>query len=177
MNTILAQITATLAWTILIVSYWKNKDNKLLYLHVISCIFFALNYIFLKAYTGLLVVVFEMIRDILYIKFNDDKKTYIYTLPIYTIIGIFSYNSFWSLFSIFASLNDGYALIYKEKKVVFLSIITYILWLIYDIYYINYANIIAESVLILSNIFILILPNKNLKNDNIITKINRNTIK
>ena len=60
-----------------------------------------------------------------------------------------------SLFSIFASLNDGYALIYKKRKVVFLGIITYLLWLIYDITYFSISNIIAESILIISNILIL----------------------
>ena len=156
LNFYLAQVTSLLAWFFLIFSYWKNKDNKILYLQLISCIFFVLNYLFLGAYTGLFVVFFEIIRDSLYIKLNDDKKTFLYTLPVYAIIGIFSYDGFWSLFSIFASLNDGYALIFKEEKVVFLGIITYILWLIYDIYYFSLPNIIAESILILSNIIILL---------------------
>lgn len=156
LNFYLAQVTSLLAWFFLIFSYWKNKDNKILYLQLISCIFFVLNYLFLGAYTGLFVVFFEIIRDSLYIKLNDDKKTFLYTLPVYALIGIFSYDGFWSLFSIFASLNDGYALIFKEEKVVFLGIITYILWLIYDIYYFSLPNIIAESILILSNIIILL---------------------
>ena len=160
LNFYLAQITAILAWIFLIISYWKNKDNKLLVLQVISCIFFILNYILLKAYTGLFVIAFEIIRDSLYIKLEDDKKTFIYSLPIYAIIGLFSYDGFWSLFSIFASLNDGYALIYKGKKVVFLGIITYVLWLIYDLYYLSYANVIAEAAVIISNITILIIGKK-----------------
>lgn len=160
LNFYLAQITAILAWIFLIISYWKNKDNKLLVLQVISCIFFILNYILLKAYTGLFVIIFEIIRDSLYIKLEDDKKTFIYSLPIYAMIGLFSYDGFWSLFSIFASLNDGYALIYKGKKVVFLGIITYVLWLIYDLYYVSYANVLAEAAVIISNITILILGKK-----------------
>jgi len=155
LNFYLGQITSLLAWFFLILSYWKNKDDKILYLQVISCIFFVLNYLFLGAYTGLFVVFFEIIRDYLYIKFSDDKKTFLYTLPIYAIIGIFSYDGFWSLFSIFASLNDGYALIYKGKKVVFLGIITYVLWLIYDIRYFSFPNVVAESILIISNVIIL----------------------
>ena len=155
LNFYLGQLTSLLACFFLIFSYWKNKDDKILYLQVISCIFFVLNYLFLGAYTGLFVVFFEIIRDYLYIKLEDDKKTFLFTLPIYVIIGIFSYDGFWSLFSIFASLNDGYALIYKGKKVVFLGILTYALWLIYDIRYFNIPNIVAESILIISNIIIL----------------------
>jgi len=155
LNFYLAQITSLLAWFFLIFSYWKNKDDKILYLQVISCIFFVLNYLFLGAYTGLFVVFFEIVRDYLYIRFNDDKKTFLFTLPVYALIGIFSYDGFWSLFSIFASLNDGYALIYKGKKVVFLGIVTYVLWLVYDIRYFSLPNVVAESALIISNLIIL----------------------
>ena len=67
-NFILAQVTSLLAWLFLIYSYWKNKDDKILWLQLISCIFFGLNYLFLGAYTGLFVVAFEIIRDYLYVK-------------------------------------------------------------------------------------------------------------
>lgn len=155
-NFFLGQLTSILAWIFLIISYWKNKDDKILYLQILSCIFFVLNYLFLGAYTGLFVVFFEIVRDYLYIKFDDDKKTFMYTLPIYALIGIFSYDGFWSLFSIFASLNDGYALIFKQKKVVFLGIVTYVLWLIYDIRYFSLPNVLLESILIVSNLIILL---------------------
>lgn len=161
LNFYLAQITSLFAWFFLIISYWKNKDNKILYLQLLSCIFFVLNYLFLEAYTGLFVVFFEIIRDYLYVKFEDDKKTFLYTLPVYAFIGIFSYDGFWSLFSILASLNDGYALIYKGKKVVSLGIITYVLWLIYDIRYFSLPNIIAESILIISNLIILLIKKES----------------
>ena len=39
LNFYLAQLSAILAWIFLIISYWKNKDEKLLYLQVIACIF------------------------------------------------------------------------------------------------------------------------------------------
>lgn len=165
-NFYFAQLTSLFAWFFLIISYWKNKDNKILYLQLISCVFFVLNYLFLGAYTGLFVVFFEIIRDYLYVKLEDDKKTFLWTLPIYALIGIFSYDGFWSLFSILASLNDGYALIYKGKKVVFWGIVTYILWVIYDIRYFSLPNVIAESVLIISNVIILLLkkvPKYNIK--------------
>ena len=168
-NFFLGQLTSILAWMFLIISYWKNKDDKILYLQILSCIFFVLNYLFLGAYTGLFVVFFEIVRDYLYIKFDDDKKTFMYTLPIYALIGIFSYDGFWSLFSIFASLNDGYALIFKQKKVVFLGIVTYVLWLIYDIRYFSLPNVLLESILIISNLIIL-LRKKDVEYDISVTR-------
>ena len=118
LNFYLAQLSSIIAWILLIISYWKNKDDKLLYLQVISCFFFIIDYVLLGAYSGLFVVLFEVVRDSLYIKCKDDKWVFIGCLPIYLIISIFSYTGILSLFSIFASLNDGYALMYKGKKVV-----------------------------------------------------------
>lgn len=160
MNFYLSQLFSLIAWIILAISFWKNKNNKILYLQVFSCLFFGLNYILIGAWTGLFVVIFEIIRDYLYIKYDDDKKTFLYTLPIYIIIGVFGYNGITSLFSILAALNDGYSLIYKGNKLIFLSIITYTLWLIYDISFNNYVNTMAEIIIIISNSIILIKGNK-----------------
>ena len=159
LNFYLAQITAVLAWVILIISYWKNKDDKILYLQVISCIFFALNYVFLGAYTGLLVVIFEIVRDCLYIKFKDDRKIFFSTLSIYFLIFVFGFEDFLSLFSIFASFFSGYSLIYKGRKVLIFGIISYVLWLIYDFYCFSYMNVLAGVILIVSNMVILIRGN------------------
>lgn len=156
----LGNISAVIAWILLVYSFWKNKNDKILWIQLLANVFFLLNYIFLHAYTGLFVVFFEMIRDYIYIKLEDDKKTFLCCLPIYAIIGIFSFDGLWSLFSIGASVNDGYSLIFKEKKVVLLGIITYVLWLIYDLRYFSYANALAEGIIIISNIIILITHNK-----------------
>lgn len=160
MNFYLAQFFSFIAWVILIFSFWKNKNNKILYLQVISCIFFALNYIFIGAWTGLFVVIFEMIRDLLYIKLSDDMKIFISTIPVYIIIGIFCYDGVLSLFSVLAAINDGYSLVYTGNKLVFLAIITYILWFVYDISCNNYINAFAEIIVIISNVIILIRGNR-----------------
>lgn len=155
-NFYLIQISAVLAWLLLIISFWKNKDNKLLFFQIIASIFFLLNYIFLDATTGIFVILFEIIRDILYIKKEDDIKIFWLSFPIYIIIGISSFNGIMSLFSIAAAINDGYSLIYHGKKVVYLGILTYVLWLLYDYSIGNYVSVFAEIAIIISNIFVLI---------------------
>ena len=156
MNFYLAQVFGILAWILLFISYWKNGNNKLLYLQIISCLFFVLNYCFLGAVSGILVVSFEIIRDYLYTKIKNPMSVFMLSIPFYIVISIFSYDGFFSLFSIFASLFDAYALTKKNKKVVVLGIITYVLWLIYDISYASYSTIIPEIILIFSNLIILI---------------------
>lgn len=156
LNIYLANISELIAWVFLIYSFWKNKSDKLLVFQLISCIFFVLGYFLTGAFSGAIVVFFEMFRDYFYLKSTDDNKVFLGCLPIYLIISIFSYEGLLSLFSIFASVNDGYSLIYKGKKVVTLGIVTYVLWIIYDIYCHSYVNAFFEIILVLSNLLILV---------------------
>ena len=161
---ILANIFDVIAWLILVYSFWKNKDNKLLWIQLLANLFFLLNYLLLDAHTGLWVVFFEMFRNYLYIKLDDDKKTFYIFLPIFVLIGITTFKGFLSLFSVGAALNDGYSLIHNGRKVVWLGIITYILWLIYDLSVMSYVNVIAETIVIISNIIILIVQKEEKEN-------------
>ena len=155
MEFILAQLSGALAWAFLLYSYWRNGNNKIIYFQLISCIFFAINYGLLGAFSGLLVVVFEIFRDYLYTKVKDPMKVFYICIPFYIIISIFSFENFISLFSVLASICDSYALTKKNKKVVVLGILTYTLWLIYDIFYASYGTLAAEVFLIMSNVTVL----------------------
>jgi len=152
----LAQLSGGLAWAFLLYSYWKNGNNKIIYLQLFSCIFFATNYFLLGAFSGLLVVVFEIFRDYLYAKVKNPMKVFYICIPFYIIISIFSFENIISLFSVLASICDSYALTKKNKRVVILGILTYSLWLVYDIFYASYGTLIAEVFLIISNILVLI---------------------
>lgn len=165
----IAQLLGIIAWFILIISYWKSGSKKLLYLQITACIFFALNYTILGAFSGLLVVIFEIIRDYLYLKVKEPKKIFYISIIVYLIIAIVTYNgSVLSLFCIFASLCDGYALTNKGNKVVLYSIITYSLWIIYDLSYGSYGTVVAESFIIISNtLFLLNCYSIYLKSDNL----------
>lgn len=152
---IIANISALIAWLFLTYSYYKNKDDRLLIYGTISCIFFMINYLLLGAYTGLLVLVIEFIRNFFYLK-KRSIKTFYTLIPFYVIVSIFTYDGIMTFISLIASSLDSYALLYKGKKVVFLSIIVYILWIIYDIYYVSIPNVIAQIILVISNTYILI---------------------
>ncbi len=156
MEFVLAQLSGALAWAFLLYSYWRNGNNKIIYLQLLSCVFFAINYGLLGAFSGLIVVIFEIFRDYLYTKVKDPMKVFYICIPFYIIISIFSFENIISLFSVLASICDSYALTKKNKKVVVLGILTYTLWLIYDIFYASYGTLAAEIFLILSNTVVLV---------------------
>ena len=114
-------------------------------MQIIACIFFTLNYGFLNAKSALIVVIFEIFRDFLYLKLKKRNNIFIICLPFYIIISIITYENIISTLSIIASVFDSYALTKKNQKVVALSIITYTFWLIYDINFESYSTVFLSQ--------------------------------
>ena len=75
----LAQLFGILAWLTLLLSYYRKNTDKILFVQIISVIFYLLNYLFLGAWTGLIVVIFELVRDSLYYKTDKDNLLFILT--------------------------------------------------------------------------------------------------
>lgn len=153
---IFIQIIGFVAWILLAVSYYGKDTNRILIFQVISTILFCLHYYLLGAYSGLLICVFEVIRDYSY--YRTDKDNYIFagSVIVYIIASIITYTSILDLFPYIASTIDGFFLTKKRKIVVFGAIITYTLWFIYDMYAKSYSGAITDGIIIISNLSILI---------------------
>ncbi len=151
----IAQILGALGWFFLLISYWKSGNKKILYFQLVACFLFVINYGILGATSGIIIVAFEIIRDFLYIKVKNPMKIFYLTIPFYILIAIFSKEGFISFFSVLASLVDSYALTKKNSKVVAIGIITYSLWIVYDLSFHSYSTVVAEIFLIISNIIVL----------------------
>ena len=167
----IVQIIGFVAWILLAFSYYGKDTNWILLFQVISTILFCIHYYLLGAYSGLLICVFEVIRDYSYYK--TDKDNYIFggSVIVYIISAIITYTSILDLFPYLASTIDGFFLTKKRKVVVFGAIITYTLWLIYDLYTKSYSGAITDGIIIISNISILLFNVNifNKKNDGPVT--------
>ena len=152
---IFVQIIGFIAWLLLAFSYYGKDTNKILIFQVISTILFCIHYYLLGAYSGLLICVFEVIRDYSYYKTDKDNYIFIGSVVVYIISSIVTYTSILDLFPYLASMIDGFFLTKKRKIVVFGAIITYTLWLIYDLYARSYSGAITDGIIIISNMCIL----------------------
>lgn len=150
------QILGFLAWILLILSYYRKNTNKILVFQIISTILFCLHYYLLGAYSGLLICALEVVRDASYYFTDKDNYIFIGSVFIYIICAIVTYTNLLDLFPYLASTIDGFFLTKKRKIVVFGAIVTYILWLIYDIYARSYSGAITDAIIILSNLSILL---------------------
>lgn len=164
-NILLAQVLGFVAWLLLVYSYWKENIDRLLYFQLLSCIFYALHYYLLGATSGLVVIIFELIRDLSYYKTDKDRYIFYGSIPIYILMGVFTYDGILSLFSPLASAIDGFFLTFQKKYAVLGSFLTYTLWIIYDLYCGSYVSVVTELIIVISNILVLL----NEKDD--ITKI------
>lgn len=166
---IFVQIVGFVAWILLGLSYYRKDTDKILAFQVIANILFCLHYLLLSAYSGLLICVFELIRDYLYYKTDKDNYIFIGSIFIYIVSSILTYTTLLDVFPYVASTLDGFFLTKKRKVVVFGAIITYTLWLIYDIYVVSWSGAITDGIIIISNLSILLF-NINLFNSNLLRR-------
>ena len=153
---IFIQIIGFVAWILLGLSYYRKDTDHILVFQVISTILFCLHYFLLGAYSGLLICVYEVIRDYSYYKTDKDNYIFLGSALVYGVSAYLTFSSLLDLFPYFASLIDGFFLTKKRVIVVFGAIITYTLWLIYDLYALSYSGAITDGIIIVSNIYILL---------------------
>lgn len=162
---IFIQVLGLIAWFMLILSYYRKDTNRILVFQIIGTILYCIHYGLLGAYSGLFICAFEVLFDFGYYKTDKDKYIYIASVPIRIIGGLISFQILADLLPIIASLVDGYVLTKKKKIVVVGAIISYILWVIYDLFVGSYSGVITDGLVVLSNLSILLF-NFNIFNRN-----------
>lgn len=171
------QVIGILAWGMLILSYYRKDTNKILVFQIIGTLLYCLHYGLLGAWSGLFICAFETIFDFGYYKTDKDRYIYMASIPIRILGGLLSFVTFVDILPICASLIDGYSLTKKKKVVVVGAVISYTLWVIYDIFVMSYSGAITDGMIVLSNLSILlfgynVLDSKN-KGDKLLIRSRR----
>lgn len=139
----------------------KNKKG-ILFSQIVSSTFYCIQYIFLKAYTGAIIDVITIFRNILFYfeekkNKNMPKKFLIIFAIIIILTSIFSSNNIFCILIIIASLLYLFALWIKNLfHTRLLCIIAAICWCIYNFLvgaYINCFGNILEIILLIIAIF------------------------
>ena len=150
------QFIGLLAWLLILLSYYRKNTNKILVFQIISTVLWCVHYYLLGAYSGLFICIFEVIRDSLYYKTDSDNYIFLASVPIYILYGFITYSGIIELLPIFSSTIDGFTLTKKKKIVVFGAVISYTLWVIYDIAVKSYSGALTDGIICISNISILL---------------------
>lgn len=154
-NFIIAQIIGIIALIVLMISFQKNTKEKLLKYQMVSSFLYAIQYLFLGAYTGCLMNFTCMVRNYIFNRYKN--KVPIYYLIIVILIMIFlsmlTYSGLISLLPMIAVVLYSCALWYGNLKIVRITdIISCLLFIIYNIKVLAITGLIATFIEMLATI-------------------------
>lgn len=159
-------IFSILAFIAVCVSICIKDRKKSLYVQSLNCFFESIYDFIIKAYTGAILSIINLIRTFVFIGKNKINKTlYLISLFIFeTIIiinCIFTWNGLISLLPTIGSMIRSYCLWQSDMKLVRISgVTTGILYGSYYIYYQGWFMVLGFGILFITSIFSLIKNDK-----------------
>lgn len=148
------QLIGLLAFCILVLSFYRKKVIDILIFQSTANFVYAVHYFLLGALSGAYISIISIIRNIL-LSINKKNKILIsYIIVIlYIIVTAIFYENVFSILPMVA--NSIYMIcILKDNKLSLLKgqLVGSIIWLIYGICIVSYAEMIAETILCISSI-------------------------
>jgi len=152
MNFVLIQIIGAFGYSILALSYYGKEKSRILFMQIISYVFFSIHYFLLSGITGALcnfMWLIALVTIYLLDKYNvKNKRVYeLLMVPIIVIVAMFTFKDIYSVFPIVASALAVISFTTdKENTIRAIGVIAAICWLIYSIVYHSYVAIVFEIV-------------------------------
>lgn len=158
---IVSQILVIIYYLVYSWTFHLKDSNKILIFGIVATIISSISYVLLNAYTGMAMCFVAIIRNLL---FTKDKKN-IFNLSLIFILtliaSVFTFDSYFCLFNIIATLIYTYALWQRNTKTYkLLGIIVNGLMIIYDIYIKSVFGVILISIAFVSSIVGFLKENK-----------------
>ncbi|MCR5832945.1 MAG: YgjV family protein [Candidatus Saccharibacteria bacterium] len=156
---IIAQGLSIIGWLFLVYSYYKDDIQKLLKLQIVTCTLETLSYFMLGATAGIFACILDLVKVVLYYKFDKDMLVFLVTLPLYGVLMFFSIQEegMISLLPAIGGIIDGFVLTRNKTVATAGTILASTLWIIYDIITMAYAAAATDTILVISNFFVLFL--------------------
>ncbi len=154
-NFIIAQIIGIIALIILMISFQKNTKRKLLTYQIVSSFLYAIQYFFLKAYTGFFMNFTCMIRNYIFNRYKNKVPIYCLIIIILIMISfsILTYSGLISLLPMIAVVLYSFALWYGNLKIIRITeVISCSLFIIYNIKVLAITGLIATFIEMLAAI-------------------------
>lgn len=161
---ILSQVLVIVYYLIYSYTFHLKDSKKILIFGIIATIISSISYILLDAYTGMAMCFVAIIRNLLFAKDKNNKLNLILIFILTIIASAFTFNSYFCLFNIIATLIYTYALWQKNTKTYkLLGIIVNGLMIVYDIYIKSILGVILISVAFISSILGFLKENNKVK--------------
>lgn len=152
---IVAQVLGLISWLLLLYSYTMKDIDDLLFIQIFVAAFDVASYLLLGADAGMLICLVELIKSILYYKTDKDKQIFKFGIICYILIGILTVDHWYACLPVLGSLIDSYGTARDSKSANIASIVSNILWVIYDLIILSYIGAINDFIVILCNVGVL----------------------
>lgn len=172
---VVSQIFTIIMYALLSLTYYLKDRKSILIVSFLSMIANGIAYFLLHAWSGLLMCIIAVVRNIVFIidENKNGKKDKMVKLDIIVLIivyifciisAIFTYEGLLSLLSVFATMVYTYSVCQKDTKIYkLLGIPVGILWVTYNAYVKSLFGIILEGILLICSISGYIIEKKNIK--------------
>lgn len=108
MNLLISQIVGFCAFIIFVISLQQVSKKKILFLQIFSFGMYALEYLIINAYSGMLIFIINIIRSIIFHKISDNvsnnKWIFIIFIIISIVCGKIVYKNIFDILPIIASI-------------------------------------------------------------------------
>ena len=151
---ILAQMLGAIALFILVLSFQKNEKQSLLKYQIGSSLLFAAQYLCLQAYSGCLINIACIIRNILFKKYNGKQipiHYLIFIICIMLVLSLFSYVGPISLLPCIACILYSCSLWQNNLKITrIVEVFSCSLYIIYNIKVLAYVGLVSTMIELIS---------------------------
>ena len=155
MKFFITQIIGGIGFIFFVFSLQQKKKNRILFLQIISFLFYSIQYYLLSAYSGMIFYIINMIRCIVvyYIGEKYRKLSISFAMALVLIGAIFTYKGAIDIFSIIACALGAIFTWQPDMKILRMGqIIVCLSWIIYDIFVSAYVSILSEITIIIASI-------------------------
>ena len=170
-NTLIVQGIGAIGYATLAFSYFKKEKKQILFMQIISYIFFVLHYYLLNGITGAicnLIGLFALITIYIFEKYKLKNKILIsiFFIILLLIVNILSFQNIYSIFPMIASVIVIISFLdNNENDIRLIGVLSAICWLIYAIVYKSYISIAFEIVTFI-DVVIALVKNLSYKKKN-----------
>ena len=149
---IIIQFIGAIGYGLLAFSYLKKEKKQILFIQLISYIFFSIHYYLLNGITGAICNIIGLVALLTIYLFDKYKINYKLTISTFfigsiIIVNILTFQNIYSIFPMIASIIVIISFLFESENIIRkVGIISAICWLIYAIVYKSYVTIIFEVI-------------------------------
>lgn len=159
------QLIGAIAYGLLCFSYFKKEKKQMLFVQIISYIFFGLHYFLLSGITGAIcnfIGFLALLVIYLFEKYHLKNKLYVSFLFVIILIiaNVITFQNIYSIFPLIASVIATLSFLIDDENIIRkIGAVSAMCWLIYAIVYKSYISIIFEIVTLI-DVIIALFKNK-----------------